>query len=78
MSAARKPARRACAPAIHIGPAADTQLGAKLVPVLERIALRAVELGRTEVGVQAVKRLGRLGVVKNVTISNSTFSGLNG
>jgi hypothetical protein len=62
-------------PLLHIGPAADSNIGKSLIPVLEKIAMRATELGRDSVAEKAVEALQDMGSVRNVTVSGCQFSG---
>lgn len=68
----KKTVRRPIA-ALHIGNIADAAGSKVLIASLDKIAMRAVELGREAVAIAAVERLGGLGEIKNISISNNVI-----
>lgn len=61
------------APFIQIGGTPPTATTTKVLGILEETVLRATELGRNDVAIEAIRALGDIGAVKSVSINNSTF-----
>lgn len=64
-------------PLLQIGGGTPKGPVGKIHDTLTKVAMRATELGRTEVAIAAVQELGKLSgsVTQNVSVSNSSFQG---
>ena len=70
----RRTAKKEPVSMINIGSKFDSPDAKALIETLAASLDHAITLGRTEIGVELASRLGRMGDVSNVSISNSTFT----